>query len=159
MSETTSTPTTATKRAASPLSPEAGATHKRAREDGDGAEAADDSDAVKPEEGSEVKGEHSNGGSGEQTMSDGQDAEGWVCVSRHYAVYSADGNSDAGPSSLSAPPASVPAAPVKAAEQPVQQIAMRCLIVTQDASIIIGRQGAHVNEIRVGRLAKPYLTL
>jgi poly(rC)-binding protein 2/3/4 len=28
---------------------------------------------------------------------------------------------------------------------------MRCLIVTQDASIIIGRGGAHVNEIRVGQ--------
>lgn len=25
---------------------------------------------------------------------------------------------------------------------------MRCLIVTQDASIIIGKAGAHVNEIR-----------
>lgn len=31
---------------------------------------------------------------------------------------------------------------------------MRSLIVTQDASIIIGRGGAHVNEIRVGRLCR-----
>ncbi|KAM6500323.1 hypothetical protein JOM56_003337 [Amanita muscaria] len=31
---------------------------------------------------------------------------------------------------------------------PTAQIHMRCLIVTQDASIIIGRSGAHVNEIR-----------
>ncbi|KAK2466736.1 hypothetical protein APHAL10511_000994 [Amanita phalloides] len=31
---------------------------------------------------------------------------------------------------------------------PSAQIHMRCLIVTQDASIIIGRGGAHVNEIR-----------
>lgn len=29
-----------------------------------------------------------------------------------------------------------------------QQIHMRCLIVTQDASIIIGKGGSHVNEIR-----------
>ncbi|WRT64826.1 uncharacterized protein IL334_001762 [Kwoniella shivajii] len=55
---------------------------------------------------------------------------------------------DAGPSStLAPPPASVPAAPVKS-EAPPQQISMRSLIVTQDASIIIGRGGAHVNEIR-----------
>lgn len=58
---------------------------------------------------------------------------------------------DAGPSSAtpSNAPSSIPAAPVTAAEPPAQQIAMRCLIVTQDASIIIGRAGAHVNEIRV----------
>ena len=31
---------------------------------------------------------------------------------------------------------------------PSAHIHMRCLIVTQDASIIIGRNGAHVNEIR-----------
>lgn len=56
-------------------------------------------------------------------------------------------------SAASLPPApdSVPAAPVKAADPPPQQISMRCLIVTQDASIIIGKGGAHVNEIRVSR--------
>lgn len=31
---------------------------------------------------------------------------------------------------------------------PVSTIHMRCLIVTQDASIIIGKAGSHVNEIR-----------
>ena len=31
---------------------------------------------------------------------------------------------------------------------PSAHIHMRCLIVTQDASIIIGRNGTHVNEIR-----------
>lgn len=31
---------------------------------------------------------------------------------------------------------------------PIASILMRCLIVTQDASIIIGKGGAHVNEIR-----------
>lgn len=31
---------------------------------------------------------------------------------------------------------------------PLASIHMRCLIVTQDASIIIGRNGSHVNEIR-----------
>ncbi|KAF8350509.1 hypothetical protein F5887DRAFT_939557 [Amanita rubescens] len=35
-----------------------------------------------------------------------------------------------------------------ASSPPTAQIHMRCLIVTQDASIIIGRSGAHVNEIR-----------
>ncbi|KAF8723430.1 hypothetical protein AX14_009275 [Amanita brunnescens Koide BX004] len=35
-----------------------------------------------------------------------------------------------------------------ASSPPTAQINMRCLIVTQDASIIIGRAGAHVNEIR-----------
>jgi heterogeneous nuclear rnp K-like protein 2 len=50
---------------------------------------------------------------------------------------------------LAAPPPSVPATPAAPAEPPVQNIHMRSLIVTQDASIIIGRAGAHVNEIRV----------
>jgi heterogeneous nuclear rnp K-like protein len=36
----------------------------------------------------------------------------------------------------------------KAPPVPQSHISMRCLIVTQDASIIIGRGGAHVNEIR-----------
>ena len=61
-------------------------------------------------------------------------------------------SADAGPSTASttsAPPSSVPAAPVNASTEPVQQISMRSLIVTQDASIIIGRGGSHVNEIRV----------
>jgi heterogeneous nuclear rnp K-like protein 2 len=46
--------------------------------------------------------------------------------------------SAASSSSTSHPPAPPPSA----------QIHMRCLIVTQDASIIIGRGGTHVNEIR-----------
>lgn len=55
--------------------------------------------------------------------------------------------------SASAPPSDVP--PQQTAEAsastppvPAQNIHMRCLIVTTDASIIIGRSGAHVNEIR-----------
>jgi hypothetical protein len=77
-------------------------------------------------------------------------------------VYSADhsGSENGGGSgsnsgtgtSLAPVPSSVPPTPVAAAEPPVQQIAMRSLIVTQDASIIIGRGGSHVNEIRVGLL-------
>ncbi len=42
------------------------------------------------------------------------------------------------------------AAPKDAASQSIN---MRCLIVTQDASIIIGKSGKHVNEIRVGILS------
>lgn len=60
-------------------------------------------------------------------------------------------SNEAGPSTstISAPP--LPATPAKpSSDSPAQQISMRALIVTQDASIIIGRAGAHVNEIRVG---------
>ena len=47
--------------------------------------------------------------------------------------------------------ASTSAAPTSASavgSPPSSHIHMRCLIVTQDASIIIGKGGAHVNEIR-----------
>jgi heterogeneous nuclear rnp K-like protein len=48
------------------------------------------------------------------------------------------------------PNASTSAAPTTstAVTPPSAHIHMRCLIVTQDASIIIGKAGAHVNEIR-----------
>lgn len=49
------------------------------------------------------------------------------------------------------PSASTSAAPTSASSgtsPPSSHIHMRCLIVTQDASIIIGKGGAHVNEIR-----------
>lgn len=39
-------------------------------------------------------------------------------------------------------------AATEATVPPLASIHMRCLIVTQDASIIIGRSGTHVNEIR-----------
>jgi heterogeneous nuclear rnp K-like protein 2 len=41
-----------------------------------------------------------------------------------------------------------PVKPEPGAPAPMGNISMRCLIVTQDASIIIGKAGAHVNEIR-----------
>jgi heterogeneous nuclear rnp K-like protein len=41
---------------------------------------------------------------------------------------------------------------------PMANIHMRCLIVTQDASIIIGKGGAHVNEIREKSGAKVMVT-
>lgn len=41
-----------------------------------------------------------------------------------------------------------PTAATSSAPPPSAHIHMRCLIVTQDASIIIGKAGAHVNEIR-----------
>jgi heterogeneous nuclear rnp K-like protein 2 len=40
------------------------------------------------------------------------------------------------------------AAPSSSTPAPAAMIHMRCLIVTQDASIIIGKGGSHVNEIR-----------
>lgn len=55
----------------------------------------------------------------------------------------ANGTSTAG--QVSASPSSTSAAPPGVA---AQNIHMRCLIVTTDASVIIGRSGAHVNEIR-----------
>lgn len=48
-----------------------------------------------------------------------------------------------GKSSASAPPSSS-----TSTSAPSAMIHMRCLIVTQDASIIIGKGGSHVNEIR-----------
>ncbi|KAL6301766.1 hypothetical protein BKA93DRAFT_795760 [Sparassis latifolia] len=44
--------------------------------------------------------------------------------------------------------ATTSAAPAPASAPPSANIHMRCLIVTQDASIIIGKGGSHVNEIR-----------
>lgn len=65
---------------------------------------------------------------------------------------------DSGASSagLPAAPDSLPATPAKPTEPQPQTISMRCLIVTQDASIIIGKAGAHVNEIRVSILGRSY---
>ncbi|CED82653.1 PolyC-binding proteins alphaCP-1 and related KH domain proteins [Phaffia rhodozyma] len=53
----------------------------------------------------------------------------------------------AGEASTSTLPPAAPSAP-PAADAASQQIQMRCLIVTQDASVIIGKGGRHVNEIR-----------
>ncbi|QRV85847.1 cytoplasm protein [Ceratobasidium sp. AG-Ba] len=52
------------------------------------------------------------------------------------------------PSSKKDEPASPTASSSAAPPTPAAQIHMRCLIVTQDASIIIGKGGKHVNEIR-----------
>jgi heterogeneous nuclear rnp K-like protein 2 len=57
------------------------------------------------------------------------------------------GNGDKSGSATTSAAPSLSTAP-GAASPPTAQINMRCLIVTQDASIIIGRAGAHVNEIR-----------
>ncbi|KAK4688122.1 heterogeneous nuclear rnp K-like protein, partial [Tremellales sp. Uapishka_1] len=118
-----SPPPTATKRAASPLSPTTTqSAAKRARED-------NGTTSSKEQVGStNGKGE---GKGGEAKMED-VNMEG----------------ADAGPSTSASATSSIPSAPVQAAESPVQQIQMRCLIVTQDASIIIGKGGSHVNEIR-----------
>lgn len=52
------------------------------------------------------------------------------------------------PSSKKDEPASPTASSSAPPAPPAAQIHMRCLIVTQDASIIIGKAGKHVNEIR-----------
>ncbi|ORY30988.1 hypothetical protein BCR39DRAFT_527517 [Naematelia encephala] len=132
----TSPPPTATKRAASPLSPDNATASKRAREE-PSSPAAEET-PVKEESG--VK-------SGNGTTETRETAEGEG--KKKMDDVNMEGGT-AGPSSatVSSLPESVPAAPVAAAEAPVAQIAMRSLIVTQDASIIIGRGGTHVNEIR-----------
>lgn len=126
MSDTTPPPT-ASKRAASPVSPETGTVLKRARE-----EAEDQVEAKNGNDGEKDRDDRN--GIGEEKKMEDVIVEG----------------GDAGPSSsaISNPPSSIPSAPVTAAEPPAQQISMRCLIVTQDASVIIGRAGTHVNEIR-----------
>ncbi|RXW17326.1 hypothetical protein EST38_g8516 [Candolleomyces aberdarensis] len=59
---------------------------------------------------------------------------------------SSDGKKDSGNgATTSAEPSSSSSAPSAPASAHIQ---MRCLIVTQDASIIIGKGGSHVNEIR-----------
>ena len=77
-----------------------------------------------------------------------------MCECHHQPPLTISGGAEAGPSTsatISAPP--MPTTPSKpsSGEAPPQQISMRALIVTQDASVIIGRSGAHVNEIRVRR--------
>lgn len=60
-----------------------------------------------------------------------------------------DGPSGTEPSAESAATTSgTPSASQSSAAPPAANIHMRCLIVTQDASIIIGKGGSHVNEIR-----------
>ncbi|KAH0583641.1 hypothetical protein H2248_009256 [Termitomyces sp. 'cryptogamus'] len=63
--------------------------------------------------------------------------------SKSADVISRDGKSDS--ATTSGEPSSSTAAPPP---PPSAMIHMRCLIVTQDASIIIGKGGSHVNEIR-----------
>jgi len=57
---------------------------------------------------------------------------------------SGDGSDAVNAAIMSGPPSSSGSAP----GPPSASIHMRCLIVTQDASIIIGKAGSHVNEIR-----------
>jgi len=68
-------------------------------------------------------------------------AKGSTEVSDPMAAMAASSHPNA---STSAAPTSSPSA----VTPPSAHIHMRCLIVTQDASIIIGKGGAHVNEIR-----------
>lgn len=57
-------------------------------------------------------------------------------------------NSMAASSNPNASTIAVPTSASGGSTPPSAHIHMRCLIVTQDASIIIGKGGAHVNEIR-----------
>jgi heterogeneous nuclear rnp K-like protein len=57
-------------------------------------------------------------------------------------------NPMAASSNPNASTSAAPTDPSSVATPPSAHIHMRCLIVTQDASIIIGKGGAHVNEIR-----------
>ncbi|EGN95557.1 hypothetical protein SERLA73DRAFT_186638 [Serpula lacrymans var. lacrymans S7.3] len=59
---------------------------------------------------------------------------------------SRNGNDDVGKSSATT--SAAPSSSTSSTTPPSAMIHMRCLIVTQDASIIIGKGGSHVNEIR-----------
>ncbi|OCF37382.1 poly(rC)-binding protein 2/3/4 [Kwoniella heveanensis CBS 569] len=139
MSDPSPTTATSAKRPASP-SPGPESTSKRARADGETAATATSTDSK--DAAAKTEDTKKENGNGQETKAEKKDETG-----KKMEVDEVEGG-DAGPSSsLAPPPSSVPAAPVKS-EAPPQQIAMRSLIVTQDASIIIGRGGAHVNEIR-----------
>ncbi|CAA7271497.1 unnamed protein product [Cyclocybe aegerita] len=60
----------------------------------------------------------------------------------------ADAQATAGENKNSATTSGEPSSSTSAPPPPSGNIHMRCLIVTQDASIIIGKGGTHVNEIR-----------
>ena len=55
---------------------------------------------------------------------------------------------DGGAEGSSTTTSAAPSAAASTSGAPAASIHMRCLIVTQDASIIIGKGGSHVNEIR-----------
>jgi len=78
--------------------------------------------------------------SGDVAMTDSTLGSGTTASTATAAPASAAGGKEA----LPAPVTSASVAPAV----PSQQIHLRCLIVTQDASIIIGKGGSHVNEIR-----------
>jgi heterogeneous nuclear rnp K-like protein 2 len=74
--------------------------------------------------------------------------EDHVSAASSPVVPGTDSNPAPGTSELALPTGDTPAKPEPGAPAPIGNISMRCLIVTQDASIIIGKAGAHVNEIR-----------
>jgi len=88
------------------------------------AEAPNTDTASTPSHRSDKPKEEQPSGNGKQTSSDAEDGTGKSSTA-----------ASGGSSSTTAPP-------------PSANIHMRCLIVTQDASIIIGKGGSHVNEIR-----------
>ncbi|KAH9950257.1 hypothetical protein B0H21DRAFT_724024 [Amylocystis lapponica] len=59
-----------------------------------------------------------------------------------------DASGEARGDNSSATTSAAPSTSANASSPPAANIHMRCLIVTQDASIIIGKAGSHVNEIR-----------
>jgi heterogeneous nuclear rnp K-like protein 2 len=95
---------------------------------------------------------HAAASAGDVTMADAPNADTAASTPSHRSdrpkdehasgKLPGDVDADAGKFSSSGTP-STPAAP-----PPSAMIHMRCLIVTQDASIIIGKGGSHVNEIR-----------
>lgn len=154
-----SPPQTATKRAASPFSPEtAKSSSKRAKEDHND-DNKGNGEKAEPSTGSADTSANGNGTKGEAGAIEVKDKgtakmdedrnEGWVMLFGFFRTVCsrADFISADGPSSASSMPN--PPAPSSVKSDQPQQISMRCLIVTQDASIIIGRGGTHVNEIRV----------
>lgn len=87
------------------------------------------------------------------TAEEGESSEGKVGEDSKMIIDMAAADLPANPSNdpavaLTTEEAAAAAAAADAAEAAASSITMRALIVTQDASIIIGKQGKHVNEIR-----------
>ncbi|KAI0063424.1 eukaryotic type KH-domain (KH-domain type I) [Artomyces pyxidatus] len=124
------------KRSRSPSDSEQQKQHKRANTGA--TSTTDDSTSLKTEQAaSTLPSAPPSSASNDVTMTDPSSAQDTKPPSD-----SADNMADA-QATTSAPPSSSAAAP-----PPSAHIHMRCLIVTQDASIIIGKGGTHVNEIR-----------
>ncbi|KAI0028514.1 hypothetical protein K488DRAFT_25944, partial [Vararia minispora EC-137] len=88
--------------------------------------------------------QHKRANTGANTTSHHSDESPSTNASSTATAPVAGASNDSSATTSAPPSSSAPSAP----PPPSAHIHMRCLIVTQDASIIIGKGGSHVNEIR-----------